>query len=309
MWIPSAEWRSMGLELVPSKGTITARVDGVTIRNVNDSIFRDIEAALNEYGVLIFPGQFLSQEEQVNFALRFGELDRIDTRTPGNSGKCDRPVILELSNVDENGIHITDPHHPRTRNLGGNEGWHSDSSFKAGGATASILAALETPSKGGETEFADVAAAYDALDPAVQLQLAGLEVWHSIAYSQAVVNAIDVAPAADPLSMPGARKPLVIRHPATGRNALLIGRHACYVFGMSVTAGQELLEQLLADACQVPRLYEHRWTAGDVVVWDNRRVLHRARKWDLAERRVMRHVRTREPGGAGVRRGPMADAL
>lgn len=294
----------MGLELVTGEGTIAARVDGVTIRNISDSIFGDIETALSEHGVLVFPGQFLSREEQVGFALRFGELDRIDTRTPGNSGKRDHPVILELSNVDENGILITDPHHPRTRNLGGNEGWHSDSSFKTRGATISILAGLEIPPEGGETEFADMAAAYDVLDAGVKLQLAKLDAWHSIAYSQAIVNAIDVAPPEDPLSMPGARKPLVIRHPATGRHALLIGRHACYVFGMSVAAGQELLERLLADACQVPRLYEHRWTAGDVVVWDNRRVLHRARKWDLAERRVMRHVRTRERTVAGA---PTAD--
>jgi len=286
----------MRIEQVTS--SFVAEVHDVDLTHLDDHSWSGIEAAFHQHGVLIFHDQHLSRDQQAAFARRFGELEMTDDQGYQVIRKAGvgKPMIVEISNVDENGQHITDPSHPQIRSMGGNEGWHSDSSYKPVAAKASVLAALEVPATGGATGFADMRAAYDNLSDEEKDQFATLTVWHSLEYSQAR-NATGERPDADPLTMRGANHPLVNHHPATRRPSLFVGRHASRVLELELGEGQELLDRLLAAACQSPRLYLHSWQPGDVLLWDNRCVLHRASEWDISERRVLRHVRVAgDPG-------------
>jgi alpha-ketoglutarate-dependent taurine dioxygenase len=280
------------IDVKPAGASLGAEI-GVDLRDLDATTFVEIEAAFHEHAVLIFRDQHLTREEEVAFALRFGVLETFSSEGSYSAVKYldGAPVVVDIANVDANGIPITDRRHPTMQQLAGNWGWHADSSFRPPGSKASVLAAVEVPTEGGETEFADMRAAYDALSSDDQERLGQLHAWHSISYSQAVIGASDVAPASDPTTMSGAWHPVVQRHPVTGRPALCIGRHACQIFGMDVGEAQSLLRDLLAEACRPPRVLTHRWMVGDVVIWDNRCALHRGKPWDLSERRVMRHVR------------------
>jgi alpha-ketoglutarate-dependent taurine dioxygenase len=174
----------------------------------------------------------------------------------------------------------------------GNEGWHTDSSYMPLAAKASVLSAHVVPVEGGQTEWADARAAYDALDSGTQAQLAGLAAYHSIYYSQANIGH-QVKPGSGygfhteeaPL------RPLLKIHPVTGRKALYIGRHAYGIPGLSATESAKLLDDLVTFTCRPPRTYLHQWQPGDVAIWDNRCVLHRARPYDYSRARVMKHTR------------------
>jgi alpha-ketoglutarate-dependent taurine dioxygenase len=174
----------------------------------------------------------------------------------------------------------------------GNEGWHTDSSYMPLAAKASILSAHVVPLAGGQTEWADMRAAYDALDEVTKARIALLSAYHSLYYSQgrighkaAVGSSYGFHTDDPPL------RPLVKVHPATGRKSLFIGRHAYDIPGLAPEESEKLLNSLVTFACQAPRTYSHAWQPGDVVVWDNRCVLHRARPFDHREARVMKHTR------------------
>jgi alpha-ketoglutarate-dependent taurine dioxygenase len=199
--------------------------------------------------------------------------------------------VTPVSNRATDGSVRTDDH-PSIQILRGNEGWHTDSSYLPVSAMASMLSAHVVPSVGGGTQWADMRAAYDALDNAVQQRLGELSACHSIKYSQARIGFTDASAPLYGYDVSDApRRPLVKPHPVTGRQALFIGRHAFAVNGLTDKESEALLDGLLADACQPPRLYEHRWSPGDLVMWDNRCVLHRARPYDPTEVRVMHHSR------------------
>ncbi|MYK29909.1 MAG: TauD/TfdA family dioxygenase, partial [Gammaproteobacteria bacterium] len=174
----------------------------------------------------------------------------------------------------------------------GNEGWHTDSSYMPISAKASILSAHVLPRAGGETEWADMRAAYQALDDAMRARIEGLAAYHSLFHSQAKIGHRAKVGAGygfhegePPL------RPLVKTHPVTGQAALYIGRHAYGIPGLSEQASEQLLTDLVNFACQPPRTLQHRWAVGDVVIWDNRCVLHRARPYDHRQPRVMQHTR------------------
>jgi alpha-ketoglutarate-dependent taurine dioxygenase len=159
-------------------------------------------------------------------------------------------------------------------------------------ARASMLSAHVVPASGGHTEFADMRAAYDALDEATKARIAHLSAYHSIVRSQAKLGFTEVRAGVygyDVAEPP--RRPLVRVHPVTGRRSLFIGRHAYGIPGLEPDESERLLDDLLEFACRPPRVYEHHWQVGDLVVWDNRCMLHRARPWDLAEARLMKHTR------------------
>jgi alpha-ketoglutarate-dependent taurine dioxygenase len=286
----------MLMRVEPMDATLGARVHDVSLASLPDSGWAAVHAAFLEYAVLVFPGQDLTADQQASFGLRFGEPEGrayayVDTRT--ERGGRPRVVnrVVELSNVDADDRVISDPRHPQVEFLAGNDVWHTDSSYKATSAKASILRCVESPACGGETAFADMRAAMSELTASERDQLSGLRAWHSLEYSQAVRGVAGTAPAADPTTMEGAYHALVRRHPETGRESLFIGRHACAIDGMELTAAQALLADLLERACRPPRVFAHKWSPGDVVVWDNRCVLHRVQAWDLEERRVMWHFR------------------
>jgi alpha-ketoglutarate-dependent taurine dioxygenase len=277
--VTSLEGRSFG-----------AVIEGPDVRSLDHRSWTAVEEAFHEYGVVVIKGQSLDVDEHVAFARRFGEIEMQSASTM-RADFVGKPIVLDISNVDDEGNHIRDRNHPQTRYLGGNEGWHSDSSFKEVSAKASVLHAREVPTRGGATGYADARGGYDALPEHRRAELDGMRAYHSLEYSQAVAKASDDEVPADPTTMAGAWHPLVRTHPATGRRSLFIGRHAAVVEGMSPAESRVLLDELEDHTCQGPRVYYHAWEVGDVVVWDNRCMLHRATSWDLDERRVLRHVR------------------
>lgn len=274
----------------PSEATLGATVTNVDLADLSGEEWQQIEAAFHDSAVLVFPTQHLSPAEQADFGRHFGDL-AIESMVFSNESPDGtmRPVDDPLVTL-----------------LKGNEGWHTDSSFKPLAAKVSILSAVKVPPTGGQTEWADMRAAYDALDDVSRRRIASLSAYHSLQHSQSLVGqgAESTAAALVALTSVGSTsteqkaddpplRPLVKVHPVTGRPALFIGRHAFGIPGLEPRESERLLSELLDDACRPPRVLQHRWSPGDVVVWDNRCVLHRARPYDPAQARIMHHTRVK----------------
>jgi alpha-ketoglutarate-dependent 2,4-dichlorophenoxyacetate dioxygenase len=269
------------VEIEPVSGaTLGARVTGIDLRRLDDATFHEIEDVWHTHAVLVFPGQHLSDEEQVAFSRRFGELERLIL------DDLPDPRIGVLSNVRPDGS-LIEPRGSYALFLLGNTFWHTDSSFKRVPSKASLLSARVVPSEGGETEWADMRAAYDALDAETRAALAGKRAVHSYRYSQGLIGGVDVLSEQEWEALPPVEHPLVRVHPATGRPALYAGRHASHVAGEDVETSRAWLEKLTLDAARPPRVFRHAWREGDLVVWDNRCVLHRGRTWPADQARAM----------------------
>ncbi|HIA22386.1 MAG TPA: TauD/TfdA family dioxygenase [Alphaproteobacteria bacterium] len=269
--------------VTPTNATVGAVLTDVDLANLDDATGRVVENAFHDFGALIFPNQHLTEEAQIAFAKRFGDLELL---TPDDTMKA-----VSISNQKENGS-VYDPEDFRYKTLRGNEGWHTDSSYMPLAAKVSILSAQVVPEEGGETEVADMRAAYDELSDSMKDRVRGLEAYHSLYQSQAKIGYNIETGAGYGYHTKGAPlRPLVKTHPITGRKSLFIGRHAYEIPGMEQEEGQKLLDELVTFACQPPRIYTHRWQPGDVLMWDNRCVLHRARPYDFSEIRVLRHTR------------------
>jgi alpha-ketoglutarate-dependent taurine dioxygenase len=267
----------------PIDATLGAVVTGVALARMDDATWTAVEQAFHRHALLVFPGQHLTEQEQVAFARRFGEIELL---APDPEQKA-----VAISNQRPDGS-VMGPDEHRFKSLRGNEGWHTDSSYMPLAAKASVLSAQVVPSAGGETEWADMRAAYDALDEPTRRRIAGLSAHHSLYHSQAKIGHIVQPGAGYGYHTKGAPlRPLVKVHPVTGRPSLFIGRHAYGIPGLDEAESEKLLADLVDFACRPPRTYAHRWAPGDVVIWDNRCVLHRARPYDYREARVMRHTR------------------
>jgi alpha-ketoglutarate-dependent taurine dioxygenase len=233
--------------------------------------------------LLVFPGQDLGPDEQVEFSLRFGEIELL-------RGDPEAKTV-PISNQKPDGS-VFDAEEHRFKALRGNEGWHIDSTYMPLAAKAGVLTAKVLPSSGGGTELADMRAAYDALDEDRKDRIKDLSAYHSLYASQAKIGHIVETGAGYGYHTKGAPlRPLVRTHPVTGRKSLCIGRHTYRIPGLDDSEALTLLDDLLTFACQPPRTYLHNWTVGDLVIWDNRCVLHRARPYDFGEARVMQATR------------------
>lgn len=271
----------MTLTVTPTEATLGAIVTGVDLANLNDAGWADIERAFLASAVLIFPGQQLNDAAQIGFGRRFGAIEQL---------VADREIV-PISNQLADGTLMKDDE-VGMQLMRGNEGWHTDSSYMPLAAKASVLSARVVPSAGGQTEWADMRAAYDALDEATKARIATLSAYHSLYYSQGRIghkaergSSYGFHTHEPPL------RPLVKVHPVTWRKSLFIGRHAYGIPGLTPEESEKLLDELVTFACQAPRTYRHAWQPGDVVVWDNRCVLHRACPFDHREARVMKHTR------------------
>lgn len=268
--------------ITPLDSTLGAVITDIKLGDMSDAEWRVVEDAFHEYAALVFPGQHLTNEEHVAFGERFGEIELL--RGDGNK-------FAMISNKAADG-HILTPEEKRFQSLRGNEGWHTDSSYMPLAAKASILTAITVPSKDGQTELADMRDAYDTLSDEMKAKIEGLVAHHSLYASQAKAGYVFKTGESYGFHNHGAPiRPLVKVHPVTGRKSLFIGRHAYRIPGMDDAEAQRLLDGLLDFAVQPPRTYAHRWQSGDVMLWDNRCVLHRACPYDYSEPRVMRHVR------------------
>jgi alpha-ketoglutarate-dependent taurine dioxygenase len=273
----------MGIHIEPIDATLGAVVTNVNLAALDDPTWQEIHAAFLEYGVLVFPGQHLDAEAQGHFARRFGEVEQM-------SPKGETPTF-PIANIKPDGTLATE-NDEQYRILKGNEGWHTDSTYMPLASKAAMLSAIVVPPEGGETEFADMRAAWDALDAATQRKLEGLSAYHSLYYSQSRQGFSHTTDHLYGFHDKGAPlRPVVKVHPETGRKSIYTGRHAHNLNGMSPEESERLLDALLDWACQPPRTYRHKWTVGDLVVWDNRCLMHRACPYDASQPRHLRGSR------------------
>ena len=265
----------------PLDASFGAVVTDVKIATMKPAEWQVIENAFYEYAALVFPAQHLTTEEHVAFGERFGEIEIL---RPGQKHAA-------ISNKAADGHILTDKE-KRFQTLRGNEGWHTDSSYMPLAAKASILAAEVVPSAGGETELADMRNAYEELSDTMKSKISDLVAYHSLYASQAKAGFVFKTGESYGFHSHGMPvRSLVKTHPTTGRKSLFVGRHACRISGMENEQAQALLDELLEFSVRPGRTYAHRWQPGDVMIWDNRCILHRACPYDYSEPRVMRHVR------------------
>jgi alpha-ketoglutarate-dependent taurine dioxygenase len=272
---------SRTLDIEPLDASFGAIIHGVKVAEADDETFQALYAAWLKYALLIFPEQHLGREAQIAFAKRFGPLEF---------------EMAALSNVRADGsIRPEKDNDDVIKVLKGNMGWHADSTYMPVQAKGAVFSAEIVPGVGGATGWADMRAAYDALDPAIRAKVEALSAFHSLHYSQ---SKLGHKPSEKSEYSgygfhdgPVPRRPLVKTHPETGRKSLLIGRHAHNIPGMDVQESERFLQELVEFACQPPRIYHHRWKAGETVVWDNRCLLHQATPWDMTQPRVMWHSR------------------
>ena len=273
----------MPITVTPTDATLGAVVTNVDLAELDDDTWQEIHAAFLEHGLLVFPGQNLDEESQGAFALRFGNIEKLSPRQ-------DRPTV-KFSNKKADGS-IAKTGDEQYKLLKGNEGWHTDSTYMPLAAKAGMLMALVVPPEGGETEFADMRAAYEALDPDMQERLEGLSAYHSLYVSQMRAGFTHTTDHFYGFHDKGAPlRPVIKTHPETGRKSIYTGRHAYGIVGLAEEESEALLTKLMAEACQPPRTCKHSWEVGDLVVWDNRCVMHRARPYDTKHARVLRASR------------------
>jgi alpha-ketoglutarate-dependent 2,4-dichlorophenoxyacetate dioxygenase len=266
-------------------------VSGVDLtRPLDDATFNEIRDTFFEHGVLVFHDQPLTDEQQIAFSERFGPLETsISTYRSDRARRLARPELSDISNLDEHG-NVMSADDERRHNNRGNQLWHTDSSFKPVPAMASMLSAREVPPSGGETEYADLRAAWDALPPARQQELEGLIAEHSILYSRSLIGYQFTEE--EQRKLHPVQQTVVRVHPTTRRKGLYLASHASHIVGRPVEEGRALLRELLEFATQPRFVYRHPWRVGDLVMWDNRSVLHRGRPWDEQHHRRVMHRTT-----------------
>ena len=255
---------------------------------LDDGTWAHIWEAFNEHSLLVFHDQPLTDEEQMRFSQRFGPLET----TVKTLGKEDRlhPNLVELANVDEDGK-LMDWTDRRMLYQSGNQMWHTDSSFKQVPAQASLLSGRLVPPEGGETEFVSCRVAWEALAPEMQRRLEGKVTVHSFAYSRGLIDPTLLGPETEQ-AYPPVRQALVRANPLNGKKTVYIGAHASHIEGMAVDVGRALLKELLEVATRPERVYQHTWRQHDLVIWDNRCLLHRGRPWDTKRHTRVMHRTT-----------------
>jgi alpha-ketoglutarate-dependent 2,4-dichlorophenoxyacetate dioxygenase len=274
----------MAIELTALHPTLGAEVRGVDLtRSVIPQVFAEIDAAFNRYGILVFSQQPVTDEQQLAFSRLLGPLE-VNPNYAGAKMRL-RPDIADISNLDAEDRVLARDDRRNLFNIG-NQLWHTDSSFKRTPAKCSLLSAREIPASGGETQFADLREAWDALPDAKKREIEGLAVEHSIFRSRSQIGFADFN---DEIfkELPPVSQALVRHHPASGRTSLYLASHASHVIGWPVAEGRALIEELIAFATQPQFVYQHRWAVGDLVMWDNRCTMHRGRPYDDAQRRVL----------------------
>jgi len=265
-------------------------VTGVDLRKpLTPQEAADIEAGMDKYAVLIFHGQDITDDQQTAFARNFGE--REDARGGNVTRKEEYRLnsgLNDVSNLGKDGKPLPRDHRTHLFNLG-NCLWHSDSSFRAIPAKFSLLSARVVNPKGGNTEFADMRAAYDALDGETKAEIEDLICEHSLMYSRGSLGFVDYSEEEKQMFKPVLQR-LVRTHPVHSRKSLYLSSHAGKVVGMTVPEGRLLLRDLTEHATQGEFVYVHRWTVHDLVMWDNRQTMHRVRRYDQSQPRDMRRA-------------------
>jgi alpha-ketoglutarate-dependent 2,4-dichlorophenoxyacetate dioxygenase len=280
----------MPVTIRPLHPVFVGEVDGVDCRTtLTPDEIAAIEAGMDKYAVLVFRDQDLTDEQQLGFTLQLGPLE-----TYGSPGHIRRAVeqrlghgLADFSNLDKDGNILSADERVWFFKLG-DRLWHSDSSFRPIPAKYSLLSGRVIPSWGGNTDFADMRAAYDALDERTKAEIEPLVCLHSLMYSREAIGFTQLSEAEIAAFRP-ARQRLVRTHPVTGRKSLFLAAHAGAIEGWTIPEARMFLRDLTEHATQREFVYSHRWRVGDLVMWDNRQTMHRARRFD--DRNEVRDVR------------------
>ena len=280
----------MGISIRQLHPCFVGEVSGVDLRQrLRPDQIAEIQLAIDTYGVLVFHGQDITDEQQLAFALNFGEREKARGGTVMKKEDYRLSTGLnDVSNLGKDGKPLPSDHRTHLFNLG-NCLWHSDSSFRPIPAKYSLLSARIVNPKGGNTEFADMRAAYDALDAETKAEIEDLVCEHSLMYSRGALGFLDYSDEEKQMFKPVLQR-LVRTHPAHGRKSLYLSSHAGAVRGMSVPEGRLLLRDLTEHATQPQFVYVHQWTVHDLVMWDNRQTMHRVRRYDQSQPRDMRRA-------------------
>jgi len=247
-----------------------------------------IEEGMDRYAVLVFHDQNITDEQQIAFTRNFGEIENSYGGTIAQPNKRLHPLMNDVSNLDSDHKPLGREDRRRFFNLG-NQLWHSDSSFRAVPAKYSILSGRIIVDKGGNTEFADMRAAYDALDEATKATVERLVCEHSLIYSRGQLGFTELTDAERAMFRP-VRQALVRTHPKTGRKSLYLASHAGTIVGWPVPEARAFLRDLNEEATRPDNVYVHKWRQFDLVMWDNRQTMHRVRRFDETKVRDMRRT-------------------
>ena len=263
----------------PDRPDFAGRVTGVDIAaGVSAEAAAEIEAGMDRYGVLVFHDQVIDDAQQYSFSQHFGPMEAA-TGDAARDGERRLPLeINDISNLDKDGRILDREDRRRLFNLG-NRLWHSDSSYKPTPAKFSLLSAHSIPGAGGDTEFADMRAAWDALDPQIQEECLDLVCEHSLMTSRSLLGFTDFSEAEQRTWAPVPQR-LVRRHPNTGRLSLFLASHIGTIRGWPVPEARVFVNDLMEHATQRRFVYAHRWRQWDLVMWDNRVAMHRVRRFD-----------------------------
>ena len=280
------------LELQPLQ-PFAAVATGIDLREpLTPAQLKAVEDAMDQYAVLVFPKQALTQSQQIAFAKSLGPLDMGLRKLKGGPHRLEFAELADISNVKVDG-EVADREHAKIVGNVANQLWHSDSSFQKPRAKYSMLSAVTIPEFGGETEFADLRMAWDGLPDWRKQQVEGLQAVHFALHSRFLLGDTQYTEAQRNAIAP-ATWPLVQTDPRTGRKILFVGIHACEIEGMTKAEGLMLLWDLLEHATQRQFVYQHRWQVGDLVMWDNTATVHRGRWFDFGVRRELRRATTEE---------------
>jgi alpha-ketoglutarate-dependent 2,4-dichlorophenoxyacetate dioxygenase len=264
-----------------------AEVEGMDLsRPLSDENRRLILKAAFDNAVLLFRGQSLDEEQHLALSRNFGGLE---TTVQRDRKRRVRPEFADISNLDWDGS-MLDIDSGRAIYSSANQLWHSDASFRSNPPKFSLLYAEEVVCEGGETEFCDERAAWEALDDGIKHKIDGLIAWHSLMESRRRTGFVEFTDG-EREAFPSVPQPVVRTHPATGRRNLFLGAHASHIEGLDRNEGARVLDELLDFATQSAFITSYTWSVGDLIMWDNRCVLHRGRPYkQTEERRVMRRT-------------------
>jgi alpha-ketoglutarate-dependent 2,4-dichlorophenoxyacetate dioxygenase len=289
----------MSISIHPVHPVFVGEVSGI---DISQPLTRDqvaaVEAGMDRYAVLAFRDQPLTDDQQLEFSRNFGELEVTlagQMAKPEDRRLGDRLELGDISNLTaRNEIRERDD---RSRMYAlANRLWHSDASFRAIGAGYTLLHGRVIPGAGGNTEFADMRAAYDALDDATKGEIESLVTEHSIVFSREQIGFADYAPGNEDRLRP-VQHPLVITHPVSGRKSLYLSSHIGGIVGWPVPEARAFIRDLMEHATQRQFVYSHAWRVNDLAMWDNRTVMHRARRFnDLKEVRDLRRTSIKGTG-------------
>jgi taurine dioxygenase len=272
------------VEVIPTQALLGAEVRCGDVRTLGEAEFAAIHKAALDHLVILIRGQALTDPELIEFGRRFGALDCAPFAKTGKEKARKHPEIVVVSNVMEDGQAIGVLRDAEVV-------WHSDNSYREQPLSFSALYSLEVPPSGGNTGFANMYHALETLDPTLRQRIEGRTLKHDMTYNSAGDLREGFKPVADVRDAPGPSHPIVRTHPDTGYDALYLGRRPnAYINGLSIEDSEALLDALWAHATRPECTWHHVWRAGDILMWDNRCVMHRRDPFDAGARRIMHRV-------------------